>query len=78
MNNIIQNGTRVISKCGAIEGITKGVVIRGVSNNSIEYHIGYFANGDYKEIWLFDFELDIKIDNSEPVGFAKSTGLCKI
>lgn len=48
MNNIIPNGTRVITKSGDIEGITKGVVIRGINNGSIEYHIGYFSHGDYK------------------------------
>ena len=78
MKNIIPNGTKIISLSGKVEGITKGVVIRGVDNNSIEYHIGYFANGDYKEIWLYDFELKIKEDNSQPAGFRQSNNLTLI
>ena len=75
MKNIIPNGSRVVSLSGKVEGITKGVVIRGVDNNSVEYHIGYFANGEYKEIWLYDFELKLKVDNSRPPGFHQEKGL---
>jgi hypothetical protein len=70
MNNIIPNGSEVVFKGGKQEAIVIGVCVRGEANQSIEYEVTYFFNGDRKTVWIHSFEIDIKIDNSKPMGFS--------
>lgn len=72
INNIIPNGTKVITKIGSIECFVIGVVVRGKSNNQVEYNVSWFLNGERKSEWVYDFEIEPKIDNSKPMGFTKS------
>ena len=71
INNIIPNGSRIVTKIGSIEAIVLGVCVRGLSNQSIEYHIGFYTNGKYNTEWLHSFEIGVKIDNSKPAGFQR-------
>lgn len=72
INNIIPNGSTVITKIGNIEAIVIGVCVRGKMNEHIEYNISRFANGDLKTEWVQSFEIDLKIDTSSPVGFTRN------
>ncbi len=79
MNNLIPNGSKITTKSGNLEGITKGICIRGLENNiSVEYHVGMFRNGEYVSVWLFDFEIQLKKDNSSPAGFHKTSNHHKV
>ena len=78
IENIIPNGSKINTKIGHIEALVIGVCVRGVNNDSIEYHIAYFLNGDYKTCWVHSFEIAIKIDNSKPMGFASSNNISLI
>jgi hypothetical protein len=71
IDNIIPNGSIVITKIGNIEAMVIGVCVRGKRNEHIEYHISRFANGDCKTEWVQCFEVDLKIDNSSPAGFVR-------
>lgn len=71
INNIIPNGSRVITLIGNIEAIVIGVCVRGERNENIEYNISRFANGELKSDWVQSFEIKEKIDNSKPAGFMK-------
>ena len=72
IKNIIPNGSRVITTIGNIEAVVIGVCVRGVENNHIEYHISRYTNGENKMDWVQSFEVEPKIDNSKPVGFANN------
>lgn len=69
MNNIIPNGRKVVFKSGGIEAIVTGVCVRGEQNQSIEYNVSFFCNGERKSIWIHSFEIEPKVDNSKPMGF---------
>ena len=51
---IYKAGTKVITVIGSIEAIIVSVCI---TNETIEYKIRYFANGDEKIAWLLPFEI---------------------
>jgi len=69
INNIIPNGSTVITKMGKIEAIVIGVCVRGEMNDHIEYNLSRFANGENKIEWVQSFEIEMKQDNSAPAGF---------
>lgn len=48
MNNIIPNGSKVIFKSGGMEAMITGVCVRGEQNQSIEYEVSCFINGERK------------------------------
>ena len=50
---IIPAGTKAKTTIGAIEGILTAVVIR---EEALSYEFSYFLNGEYKEIWLREFQ----------------------
>jgi hypothetical protein len=75
INNIIPNGSKVITKVGKIEAIVIGVCVRGERNEHIEYHLSRYAHGEYKNEWLQSYEVEIKIDNSQKAGFHNSKTL---
>ena len=60
-------GTRVRTVIGQIEAIVIGVCIRG---NNVEYNIRYFSDGEMKDPWLFDFEIETFTQKQE-AGFGK-------
>ena len=69
INNIIPNGSTVITVMGKIEAIIIGVCVRGSSNDFVEYNIAWMASGERKTDWVQAFELKLKVDNSAPAGF---------
>lgn len=73
INNIIPNGSKVITKIGNIEALVIGVCVRGESNEHIEYNISRYFNGEHKTEWLQSYEIKIKQDTSSPVGFQNQT-----
>ena len=73
MNNIIPNGTKVKFINGGIESIIIGVCVRGEQNQSIEYEVAYFFNGERKTQWINSFEVEKKQDNSKPMGFSSQS-----
>ena len=70
MNNIIPNGKQVKFTSGGIEATVIGVCVRGKENQSIEYEVSYFHNGVRKTEWINNFEVELKQDNSKPMGFS--------
>jgi len=51
-----------------ISGLITGVQIG--KNGNCKYKINYFLAGDYKEIWVYDFEFSVeKQDEKERIGF---------
>lgn len=73
MNNIIPNGKTVKFKNGGIEATILGVCARGEGNTSIEYEVSFFHNGKRETDWVNSFEVELKVDNSKPVGFRPPT-----
>ena len=69
INNVLTPGTKVTTNIGQINGTVLGICVRGERLDSIEYHIGYFVNGEYKTAWVFSYEVSEMIDNSKPTGF---------
>lgn len=71
IKDIIPNGSTVTTKIGKLEAIVIGVCARGEKNENIEYHIAHFLNGEYKNSWVQSYEVELKVDNSEPMGFQR-------
>ena len=67
--SIIPSGSRVITKIGKVEAITTSVSVSGSLNDNISYRIAYFHNGEHKSAWVESFEIEVKEDNSKPMGF---------
>lgn len=63
---IVSMGQRVKTKIGGIEAIITGASIRGYQM----YEISYFASGEHKSTWIYDFEFEICPDK-QPAGFKK-------
>lgn len=55
---VVKYGTRVKTVIGSISGIVTGILIG--ENNSVEYRISYFNNGEYVFCWIdrIEFEID--------------------
>ena len=70
MNNIIPNGKQVKFTTGGIKATVIGVCVRGEQSQSIEYEVAYWHNGDRKTQWVNSFEVELKQDNSKPMGFS--------
>lgn len=51
--NIYAPGTRVKTKIGEIEGIITAATIRDLR---IQYEVSYFYDGQYKNVWLDEYE----------------------
>ena len=67
--DIIPNGQPVKTTIGNIPGIVLGSIIRGTINPTIEYHVGYFVNGEHKTMWVYSYEVYHSPDTSSPPGF---------
>jgi len=67
MNEILKTGSIVKIKNTDIKGFILGVIVRGT--DYLEYHISYFNDKEHKQVWLFSFEIEPFIDNSQPAGF---------
>ncbi len=62
---IIKSGTPVKTVVGDVKGLVIGVCIRGFGqSHTIEYQVRYFANGDQKDCWVYDFEIEIDRPNN--------------
>lgn len=61
-------GTKVTTVIGSIECIVIGVCIRG---NNVEYNLRWFSNGEIKNEWLYDFEIE-KTNTKQKAGFNRS------
>ncbi|MDB0600714.1 hypothetical protein PL373_06055 [Tenacibaculum maritimum] len=70
LNNVLPVGSRIETKIGNIDAIVIGICIRGLKNESVEYQVSYFLNGENKTPWLHSYEIDLKIDNSKQAGFS--------
>lgn len=63
-----------VYKCGIVakpkmhnaEGIITAALIR---YGRITYELSYFHNGEYKNIWISEDELEIMSDEKQKVGF---------
>ena len=73
--NLIPCGTIVITKIAKIEGIVTSVSVEGKNNDTFMYRVGYFCNQEYKAIWVNEFEINVKEDNSKPMGFSNNKQL---
>ena len=62
---VISYGTPVKTVVGEIEAIVTGVCIR---QNNIRYNIAYFKDGIYRDIWVDEIEIKVKIDNTKKAG----------
>lgn len=69
INNIIPNGTKVITKIGGLECLIIGICVRGKNNEHIQYQVSRFANGEYRAEWLEDFEIILADENQKKSGF---------
>jgi len=63
--NIIKHGQKVVTNLSNIEGIITATIIRF---ESIVYEISYFNNNEYKQIWLTEFEFDVKNLDRKKIG----------
>lgn len=67
MIEVLQHGSKVTMNGNHdVEGFITGIVIR---RNYIQYEIGYFNNGDYKSIWLQEFEITVTNGERVQIGF---------
>ena len=53
---ILKAGTKVRTIIGSIEAFITEV---GIKQNSIEYRLSYFKNGDHAVCWVHDFEIEL-------------------
>ena len=60
---VVKYGTRVKTVIGAIQAIITGIMIG--ENNSVEYRLSYFNNGEHVFCWVdrAEFEID---DSNKP------------
>ena len=66
---IIKCGTEVISKIEQIHGI---ITCASIRFDKCVYEFSYFRNGDYKAVWLSEFEFTIDKQNvKQKIGFKK-------
>ena len=61
---IYNQGTRIVTICGSIDGMITGVCIR---NGMPGYEIRYVCCGDFKTEWLYPFEFELP--NKRYAGF---------
>ena len=64
---LLKQGTRVTILGTEIKALIIGVCARG--NDYINYEIVWWANGDRKTEWVYNFEIEPYKDNSKPAGF---------
>ena len=65
--DLFNMGTKVLVKGTEIKAVTTGVCARG--NDNITYEIAWWINGERKEVWVYDFEIELYVDNSKKAGF---------
>lgn len=63
---IIEAGTKAVTKIGEISGLITAVTIRG---NYVRYEFSYFNNGEYKSEWLDETEFTLLEDLKKEIGF---------
>lgn len=65
---VYESGTKGVTKLNQIEGFISGVCIRGVR---VTYEFNYFAEREYKTIWLDEFEFTVEVPKKAKIGFKK-------
>lgn len=66
---IIPSGTRVKIKDAGLNGTIVGVAMNGIGNTYIEYRVIYWMAGERKDVWVFEFEIEILKETSKKAGF---------
>lgn len=69
MEEVIPNGSKIVIKDTGLKGTVLSVCMFGINNPSIEYRIIYWKAGERQDVWLFDWEIELYIDNSKKAGF---------
>jgi len=68
---IYKCGTKVYIPALELYGYITAIEIQF---NNVTYQVSYFWNGEYKQVWLFEYqfhEVDAEKDNLQPVGFKR-------
>lgn len=73
MLTIINQFTEAETKIGKIKGLITGTLLRG---ENITYEFSYFANAEYKVVWLNESEFNITEENSKKT-FVELMGTAK-
>ncbi len=64
---LIERGTKVKVLGTDIKATVLGVCARGHSN--VSYEISWWIQGERKECWVNDFEIEVYLDSSKKAGF---------
>ena len=64
---VLKAGTKVKTVIGNIEAM---VVCVCITMDTIEYKVRYFAGGEEKVSWLYEFEIEV-VGNKQEAGFGK-------
>jgi hypothetical protein len=67
---LLTPGTEVQVANKKLTAIITAICIRGNNFENVEYEVAWWANGERKTTWIYDYEVNKK--EEKVVGFAKS------